>query len=144
MHMNLRAAISAGIDSHGQHLIGVFPTHDDPGIPFVYTIGNASIGLPELIIVGPFPAPTVGAILNLIGVKMREEGKPFSEDVDIGGKFPLKVHNASGAAKSEWTIQAGQFLGHEDYAVQQLLLCDPEGRYPGEPGIQPGYAVPLI
>lgn len=144
MNPQLQPMVQRNIDTHGQHLFGVFPTKDDPGIPFVYTIGNALKGLPELIVVGAFDAQIVGAILNHVGEDMRKSGERLPEVVDIGGKFPIRTRTASDEARALWTIQAGQYLGREDYEVQQLLLCDPEGVYPGEEGIQPGYAVPLI
>jgi Domain of unknown function (DUF4262) len=37
------------------------------------------------------------------------------------------------------TIQAGQFYGTEEYPVQQVLIPDPDGRFPGDPNCQPPY-----
>ncbi|MBO9579517.1 MAG: DUF4262 domain-containing protein [Sphingobium sp.] len=136
--------IQENIDRYGQFLMAVFPTRDDPGHPFVYTIGNALKGLPELIIVGPFDAQLAGTILNKVGEIMRAAGQALPEEVDMGGTFPIRTRIAAAAAKTEWTIQVGRYLEHDDYTVQQLLLCDPQGRYPGETSIEPSYDVPLI
>lgn len=142
MHPALLTKCQSDIASHGQHLIGVFPTKDDPCTPFVYTIGNALHGLPELLVVGNFDPNVAGSILNTLGQIMRESGAPLPEEVDIGGKFPVRTRRAN--AQAEYTVQAGQFLGREDYDVQQVLLCDPQGVYPGESGIAPAYDVPLV
>jgi hypothetical protein len=140
---DLHDMVRKNIHKSGQHLFGVFdPDGEQP--PFVYTIGNAMHGLPELIIVGHFDANVVGHILNIVGEQMRKSGEPLPETVDIGGKLPIRVREASEAAKAEWTCQVGPYIGREDYRVQQLLLCDPEGVFPGEAGINPGYDVPLI
>lgn len=127
------------IDKCGQHLFGV---GGNP--PFIYTIGNANHGLPELLIIGPFHFNDTGLLLNMLGAKMRETGEPLSGEFSFGGQFPVKVREASEAAKSEWTIQAGQYLGHENYSVLQVLLCDKNGVYPGEPGIDADFDVPLV
>lgn len=139
----LHEMVQLNIDSHGQHLVGVFDPEDGQ-LPFVYTIGNALKGLPELLIVGRFDARVVASILNHVADDMRAAGERLPEVVDIGGKFPIHARTAGPAAKTDWTIQAGVYLGHQDYEVQQLLLCYPEGVYPGEEGIDPGYEVPLI
>jgi len=144
LNQDYYAAIRQNIEESGQHLQGVFPTVDDPCTPFIYTIGNALSDLPELIIVGNFEPRVVAMILNEVGEIMRKSGEPLPDVVDVGGTFPIHVREASDKAKSEWTIQAGQYLRREDYKVQQLLLCDPTGVYPGEPGCDPGYDVELI
>lgn len=144
MHPALRPKVEHDIATCGQHLIGVFPTVENPVTPFVYTIGNAEKGLPELLVLGAFDPNVVGSILNFLGDKMRAAGCPLPEFVDLGGLFPVKIRTASEAVRSEYTVQAGQYLGREDYEVQQVLLCDKSGVYPGDEGINPAYDVPLV
>ncbi|KKW90266.1 DUF4262 domain-containing protein [Sphingobium chungbukense] len=136
------AVIEDNIRHDGQHLQAVFSDEAGPG--FVYTIGNALQGLPELLILGNFNPRAVGPILNLLGDMMRDAKTPLEGDIDFGARFPVRVRRASAAARTRYTIQVGRYLRHEEYEVLQLLLCDPAGIYPGEPGCGSGFDVPLI
>lgn len=135
------AAIEENIRRGGQHLQAVFADETNPG--FVYTIGNALHGLPELLLIGNFAPRTLAPILNLLGDKMREAKAPLEGAVDFGAKFPVLARRASPDARCRYTLQASRYLRHEEYDVVQLLLCDPAGIYPGEPGCTPGFDVPL-
>ncbi|MCS4088447.1 DUF4262 domain-containing protein [Rhizobium sp. BK176] len=118
----------------GQHIQAVF---GDKGERFFYTIGNAELGLPELLLIGNFPDQFAAQALNEIGQYMRGRGKPPAEGLlDIGWTMPFKVRNAGGNVRTEFTAQAGEYLGHERYAVVQVMICDRDGRYPGDPGCQ--------
>jgi hypothetical protein len=65
--------------------------------------------------------------------------------VSLGGKYPVKVIDVSGAViYDEYTCQVGHFYGTDDYAVQQMLIPDREGKYPGDPGCAEPYASFLI
>lgn len=138
--------VKENIAQHGVHLQGVFAGRDElPGfLPFIYTIGMAERGLPELLVVGKFPTKQVGALLNMLCEEMREKKEAPTPLKPMGGRFPLKCVWASGRAKTDYTIQAGRHLGHEEYAVMQVILCDFQGRYPGEPGCDPLFEVPLV
>lgn len=138
---DLMRRVHENIDRDGQHVFAIFPSRESPA--FAYRIGNANVGLPELLVIGNFTPHTTGPILNQLGRKMRAAGKPLAGDVSLGGRFPVRIRQTGPAAKARFTIQAGQYLGHERYDVLQLLFCDPEGRYPGEPGCDPNYDVPL-
>ena len=138
---DLMRLVQENIDRAGQHVFAIFPSKESPA--FAYTIGNANIGLPELLLIGNFAPRTSAPILNELGRKMRAAGNPLEGDVSLGGRFPVRIREASPSAKARYTIQAGHYLGHEHYDVLQLLICDLEGRYPGEPGCDPDYDVPL-
>lgn len=140
-HSDMMGAVQANIDRSGQHIFFIGPSDDEPA--FAYTIGNALSGLPELLIIGNFSPGTSGGILNDLGRRMRASGKPLASDVSLGGQFPVRVRVARPAVKWRYTIQAGQYFGHERYDVLQLLLCDRDGRYPGDPGCDPDFDVPL-
>lgn len=138
----LRPEIERGIATHGQQLVGVAPAEDDPpGTPvYGYTIGNHAYGLPELLVLG-MPCSGLG-VLNILSTILRKQERAFrnGELVDLGGKLPIKVVEASPRAKSDYTIQAGQFWGTEDYRVQQVLVPDQQGRFPDEVGCAEPYA----
>lgn len=135
------AAIERNIAQSGQHLFLIFADGETPA--FAYTIGNALLGPPELLLIGNFPPRVAGGIVNELGQRMREAGRPLEGDIDVGGRFPVRVRRASAGARQAYTLQAGRYFRHEEYDVLQILLCDPGGTYPGEPGCEPGYDVPL-
>ena len=134
------AVIQSNIDRAGQHIFAIFPDADTAG--FAYTIGNARLGLPELLILGNFAPHLMASVLNEVGRRMRQADQVPEKDIDIGGAFPIRPRLAGAAARSAFTIQVGRFLGHEEYAVVQLLLPDPMGLYPGEARCAPRYDVP--
>jgi hypothetical protein len=52
----------------------------------------------------------------------------------LGGKYPVKIVNVPVERVSdEFTVQVGEYYGDEHYRVQQILLPDRAGRYPGDP-----------
>jgi len=90
---------------------------------------------------------THGAPLNDLSQQLMERGIAFEEGelVNLGGKFPVKIVTADQRAQRDYTIQAGQFLGTEDYVVQQALIPDRNGRFPDEPECQPPYStIPVL
>lgn len=108
---------------------------------FSYTIGNFINGLPELLLLVPIPPNSANGILNDLSVAMIARGRRFddNETVSLGGKYPVLVFLASAVVKRRYTIQAGQFLGHENYDVMQVVLPDPNGFMPGDPRCAKGY-----
>jgi Domain of unknown function (DUF4262) len=63
--------VREGITRHGWMLQAVFPTDAGDGPPFVYTVGLAALGHPELIVYG-LPHDTGGVILNELGRRVRD------------------------------------------------------------------------
>jgi Domain of unknown function (DUF4262) len=130
----------------GQSLLGVLPTAEDPpdALPFSYTIGNYEQGLPELLLVANLPSQTAGALLNEMGRRMRAAGRPYNdgERVSFGGKLLVKIIEAGGHAKKEYTIQVGRYYGipDDEYRVQQVLMPDANGVFPDESGCQKPYS----
>jgi Domain of unknown function (DUF4262) len=132
--------------------MGVLGDKDGPA--FSYTIGNHLQGLPELLVIGP----STGRYLDSLSMQMVKRGRAFDhgEIINIGlnaakfgftdnDKLRVKIVNASRKANEEYTIQAGQYFETEDYAVQQVILSDNEGRFPGEKGCAEGFAdIPIL
>jgi hypothetical protein len=130
--------VDRDIQQHGRSIMGV---GDDP--PFAYTIGNWKVGLPELLVIGTREA----GFLNNLSEQMLNRGTAFAngELVSLGGRFPLKVIVANKTARDQYTIQAGQHFGTEDYALLQLLIPDRNGVFPDEPGcMQPHSRMPVL
>lgn len=137
---NFYKDIKATIDRAGQQVLAVFPD-EDGDLPFAYTIGNHEHGLPELLMIG-LASDGAAAVLNAIGQMQRTVGHAFKdgEIVDIGAPCNLKVIDANDTAKKDYTIQAGYFYGTENYKVQQVIIPDRYGHFPGEIGCAEPFA----
>lgn len=132
--------VKQNIDAFGQHLFQVFGEGAEPG--FTYTIGNADRGLPELLLIGDFPSRIAAGLLNELGAKMREDGKPLATGlIDIGWSIPFKIRQTGSLARCRYTIQVDQYLGHDRYSVLQVMVCDENGYYPGDAGCNSRYDV---
>jgi len=138
---NIYVAIERNIARSGQHLFLVFADQTAPA--FAYTIGNALVGLPELLLIGNYSPQIVGGILNDLGQRMRQTQRPLDGLIDIHARFPVRARRTAPFVRQRYTLQAGRYLRHEEYDVIQILLCDPDGTYPGEPGCTAAYDVPL-
>ncbi|CCV16367.1 DUF4262 domain-containing protein [Mesorhizobium sp. STM 4661] len=113
-----------------------------PDAGFTYTVGNADRGLPELLLIGDFPSNIAASLLNELGAKMREDGKPLPAGlVDIGWSIRVKIRRAGSRARSHYTVQVGEYLGHDLYTVLQVMVCDQIGRYPGDASCDPRFDV---
>jgi|SRR5262245_18014098 len=137
IYRKLQKGIADDVRRERRSVLCIPGEEDSPS--FAYTIGNWLLGLPELLIIGT----TKGYLLNILSEKQIERGAAFEEGelVNLGGKFPVKIVTADQRAHREYTMQAGQYLGTEDYVVQQVLACDRNGRLPDEPGCQPPYSM---
>jgi hypothetical protein len=134
--------IEESIRRYGWRLQGVLG--DAENLPFIYTIGNHQIGLPELLVIGTEKAANC---LNQVCEIMRTNDRPFEDGelIDVGGRFPMKSLNAGDEAKREYTIQVGEYYGTDDYAVQQIVIRDTSGRFPDDPRCQfPYFLAPLL
>lgn len=135
------------IKERGRHLIGVFPTNENPGEHFIYSIGN-TLGkppLPELLLVGG-SGPPFGHFLNLLSEEMIKRGRPFyhGERVRLG-VMPVVTLEANDLARAEYACHAGRYLQTEKYPLLQVVICDKEGRMPWDPDCDPGYAeLPIL
>lgn len=133
--------IAANIERTGRHVMGVF---GDPA--FAYSIGNSLRNLPELLVVGLDPKDGM-MLINHWSALMIERGREFDDHelIDIGGKFPCAALHCLPAVKSQMTIQAGEYLGHQRYRVTQVLVPDKAGRFPWNAGCDEPYRrVPLF
>lgn len=142
----LSEKIALDVERSGRAVMMIFG--DGKGsYPFSYTIGNHLKGLPEMLLIGG-ASPSFGAILNEASALAQRLGRPFvsGEVVDLGGARPIKVIDARHPdVKEKFTCLATRFLGVENYLVQQVIVCDREGRFPGDPGCAEPYSgVPLM
>jgi hypothetical protein len=135
---NLYATIASNIAKHGHMVMGVGAGRDS----FFYSIGLAEARLPELLVTAPLRFEDGTLTINRVAAQLRKRERPFDEgqELDIDFSVKVRIHNPTDMAfvRDEFTIQAGQYFHREDYAVQQILLPDRHGVWPG----QPGHAMP--
>jgi len=132
------------IDQSGQHVFGIFPDAAAGEDGFYYTIGNALRGLPELLLIGSIDPPLATHILNTLGDYMRKNEHALPEGLfkpSTDWPHDFKIRKTGWRAKARYTIQATRFLEREDYVVLQIMICDPQGRYPGDPKCAKPYNV---
>lgn len=140
--------IAGVIEKFGQQMIMVGPTEeryrDRRESYFTYTIGNHQVGLPELIIVG-FSGRDIGAILNVLSDQQRREGKPFKNgDVVPVGAGKVKIITANAFAQ-ELIGMAHEHYGADHLDLQQVVLSDVNGNFPGDPGcVEPFSSQPVF
>jgi hypothetical protein len=139
MQGRLLARIRADVRRCGQSVVFVGADADGGKDAFYYTVGRGARGLPELLIAAPLRPEAGQHVLNELDRRM-PEALPSGALVDLGGQFPVMVLDASDPrAKAEYTRAATAFHGDDDrYRVQQVLMCDTEGRFP--PDCAPPYA----
>ncbi len=138
LHIHLRTEINR----RGFYVLVVMPMEDSPDMPFGYTIGNAMLGLPELLVVGVGPRTTFST-LSSVSEAMRTNRRAFDEmaRVRIGGIVPVTVIDADDRVKDDYTIQVGRTLGiaPHAYRVQQIVVPDERGLFPWSPGCADPY-----
>ena len=143
----IEAMVRRNIETHGQHIWSVTVAEGDPpgSLAFCYTVGNHGRGLPELMITGPI-ASSFGPVLNMLSKIQRERGNGFEhgELVNLGGKYPVRILDAGDAGRTEWATYVGNYYDTEDFEVRQVLICDPNGRWPGDPECAEGFRAQLI
>jgi len=134
--------VADDIRRHGRSVVCVGKCEEDGTPSFAYTIGNWP-RFPELLIIGTLD----GRVLNTLSEMMIERCAAFndSELVNLDGKHSVKIINADQRAQDQFTIQAGQHFGHENYRVLQALIPDCGGHFPDEPECQPPYStIPVL
>lgn len=129
--------VRGDVELYGQSVIFV---GDDP--PFSYTVGRGKRGLPELLIVLPLDPSAGKSILNELD-RLMPETKPSGSLVNVGGKFPVMLIDADQRGR-QYTFAATGYHGGDSYRVQQVLLCDTEGRFPPDPNCAEPYAAQPI
>ena len=136
---DLRLKIAAA----GQAVQVVHLSQGDPpdSQPWMYTVGNHAVGLPELLIVDADHEFLAG-LLNRLGKMQRDRGTAFADEelVSIGGKFPLRIVDAGEVGRNKYATLVGLYYGTRDYEVRQVLVPDTQGRWPDTPGCEMPYA----
>lgn len=134
------------IARHGRQIMCIRGALKKP--PFAYTIGNQEKNLPEFLIIGSFPPQTCSSVLNLLSEYLIEHKTKFTHGEltnALGGAYPVKIIDAKDPiVKLSYTVQAGQFYKSQDYEVQQVVVPDPNGRWPEDPSCHKDFRVPIL
>lgn len=134
--------IRANIAKHGHCIQVVAGTESDaPEMrPFMYTIGDHALTLPELLIVGTAKF-AFGGVLNRLSDMQRDRGKAFEHDefVSVGGQFPLRIVDTGEIGLRRYASFARIYYDSETVEVRQVLLPDTHGRWPDTPGCDAPY-----
>ena len=142
--LDITAKILANIDKHGRQVMMIGADRENGVPPYCYTIGNSLRGVPEFFLVGSCD-PNFAQILNAVSRIALERHLNDCDLLDLGGKFPAKVVQASAAAKTQFSPLAARFLGTDDYDLMQVLVCDTKGTFPDEAGCDPPFGnIPIL
>jgi hypothetical protein len=125
----------------GWHATGVLPGAGQRG--YMYTTGlTATYRHPELVIAGLPPEAAHGVLIA--AVERIEEDGPLEGGVyyeRIAEGFPVLVRDIAPAFCRLSFAVADRFYGNgRSVPVRQVVWPDPRGRFPGDPGCDPGMA----
>lgn len=128
------------MDDPGWGLVGVFPTKDDPGPHFTYSVGLEWFRKhPEILVVG-LPPTIAGGLINTAVNSYLLDAEPGFQ-FEVGKSYDEIIHGYParfahvGQAHLDQHITVSRVLqpGTEVRCLQ-LLWPDREGRFPDEPG----------
>lgn len=114
--------------------------------PFMYTIGNHGRGHPELLLVGIAQENFIWHLNELMKIQRdRNKGFEAGEIVSLGGQHPVRLVDATEEAIQDYTFGVSSLYQTRDYAVLQVLIPDPKGRFPDHPECEAPYGdLPIL
>lgn len=117
---------------------GVIGVHDASD-PFYYTVGLHSLGLPELILFGPFRPELATALVNTAAEYMAENNVVFIPGMvqrADGGLFNLDTMFARTlpSANSSFCVQLFEFYQTKNIEVMQMIWPDTQAKFPWDVG----------
>jgi hypothetical protein len=141
-HNELFKRFAENIARDKRQILSVQGTRKEP--PFAYTIGNQEKLLPELLLFGNLGATEISSILNDLSEHMIYTKAPWPLGENVWGDYHFYAYDGGCVAKANYTYQAGQFYGNEDYKVLQIVLPDRKGRWPDEELCHKSFKVPIL
>ncbi|HEX2172884.1 MAG TPA: DUF4262 domain-containing protein, partial [Dehalococcoidia bacterium] len=133
----MQQTIRDNIAKFGWHAQEVFPTPDDPGYPFTYTIGLTDKGHPELIVFG-LPGDAAHKVLIAALWKLEHgEVKEGELTDEILRRYPVVFRELpADKAAEDHTFQAAVYYGRP-VRFMQIIWPDRAGRFPWHPDCDP-------
>lgn len=137
----IRAAIlddtRAKIAAHGWTVIAVFPTADNPGPSFAYTVGLSERGLPELSVYG-LPGRVAHPLLNEVARRMVESKRALETGERIEGVLVDDVALVAVAMSDATELNLVREIYGSVAAAVQVVWPDAHGLLPWEDSAQVG------
>lgn len=123
---------------YGHQVMYIFPTDEEPGHVFGYTVGRSLWGKPEILMTGPLPMEVMHRLIN-DAADLQDEGKlePGTTNDELIQGFGAKIIAVTDPAEAQMFQALYEFPDQKVTAVQ-ILWPDPHGRFPGEPGCEYG------
>ncbi len=132
------AAIRLRIEAAGFMIQGVMPSVDQPEVtPFAYTIGLTGQGLPELAVSG-MTAADMGLFLNAAACRAPKDGYL------VGSEHTVAELDVAFRVIEATTMAHGildDVYPDSPVRVLQLVVCDENGLWPGDDGVDPDQEV---
>ncbi len=129
---NIHADMAEKIQKYGWSTLMIFGTKEGE-LPFSYTLGAKTVGLPDLIISGLFRGGA--AILNSIMSEARN-GLELKEGVAYPqfANMPLMLKRLKPSQVKDRMYQTFDLYGSDDFEVFQVVYPDPNGIFPEAEG----------
>lgn len=131
--------VRTDIMRYGWHDIGVFPTVDEPGVPFNYTIGLTERGLPELIIFG-LPGTAAHQLLRCAIADIERDGEisdgALTDQVLRDYLCVYRELPRALASVEHMCWADAYYADRQDVRMFQVVWPDRNGRFPWEAGCE--------
>lgn len=133
----VQARMEKVIATFGWMVRGVFPTEDDPGPPFSYTVGLHDKGLPELIVIG-LNLEVGTMLLNDVAqhcLQAQADGRGLPLGLVELERWPMPAFLlAADTQLAEEMATAASGRSHGSARYVQVCIPDKHGKFPWEPG----------
>lgn len=125
--------VATDIRRYGWHCLHVFPTQDDEGVCFTYSIGfTESYGAPEIAVFG-LPQEKAHALLSECASLLRN-GHTIQLGVEdpniLAGGYTVVFKPARPACMGEYFGTAMRHYGGKAFTVAVMFLPDRQHRFP--------------
>lgn|GEM_PF-6832262 len=138
--------IEQKVQAHGFGVLMIGFDDADVDLPFAYTVGLNAKLLPELLLIAPRVnretqrefVKSVHLIVNVVAASMLSAGSAEAgQRSDIWGSVPILLREIEVQAFAEYgllAIDRATTFGNTVGRAMQIVLPDPEGRFPTMPG----------
>lgn len=132
--------VAADVARVGWHMTGVFPTSDEPGPYFCYTVGLfKTYGHPELITFGLNPHIAQILVQQLVDNHIKG-GRTFQDGERVEGEvrdgYSMWFRSAPVDDDQYPLSTAKRFYHGTDFPALQIVMPDTQNRFPWEPGCE--------
>ncbi|MCE6958778.1 DUF4262 domain-containing protein [Cereibacter sphaeroides] len=141
--MDRMKLIREKVAEHGWFCTAVFPREGEDGGAFAYTTGfQQTLAQPDVVMVGFDARLSHGVIASLHeGLRSRRLTIPAEGGLlnEVIREFPVKLVPVDPEIIGRFAYATVEFNGSEPTVMHQLVLPDPDGKFPGEAGVDERY-----